>query len=169
MGDRQAQEFWDQMWYWERYELFPGETIPDPFLPIVLGSQIERARDQGQEPDPEVVTRFNHAVGRVLNRLTNLFPRTGEEVNFEELKHWLAFGLDPANRGHDGEPTPIIDANSLVIFLRFTGYAIEFCKERGLSDLQTLWEKVQEVAQEVEDEHQGEQRPSAFDVANLVA
>jgi hypothetical protein len=41
----------------------------------------------------------------------------------DEFKDWLRFGLEPANRGHDGVATPIIDANSLVFFLRFVGYA----------------------------------------------
>lgn len=39
MGERQAQEFWDNMWYWERYEKYPAENQDDPHLVIGLGAR----------------------------------------------------------------------------------------------------------------------------------
>src|SRR4051794_37508006 len=92
-----------------------------------------------------------------------LFPRTGNAIDIEELKHWLRFGLDEAHRGHDGTPEPIIDANSLVIFLRFARYAREYCERHQLADLGKLWSSIEQAAQKVENEHQGTRRPSRFD------
>lgn len=151
MGQRQAQEFWDQMWYWERYESYPGEDIDDPHLVIILGSQVDAAKNAGQQPDPDVFRRFDASTGRVLDRLTNLFPRSGDQIDLAELKLWFEFGLNAANRGHDGVPIPIIDANSLLIFLLFARYAREFCVRHTLGDLGTLWTQVEATAQEVED------------------
>jgi hypothetical protein len=166
MGDRQAQEFWDDMWYWERYESFPGETVDDPHLVIDLGAEVDRALSGGPQPDPEVLRRFDACVGRVLNRFDVRFPRRGEAVDIDEFKHWLRFGLDPAHRGHDGVPTPIIDANSLFIFLRFARYAREYCDRHQLADLAAVWSAVEQAAQEVENERAGPARPSRFDVVS---
>jgi hypothetical protein len=52
MADRQAQEFWDNIWYWEKYEIFPGETADDPHLVLNLGAQVDQAVGSGQDPDP---------------------------------------------------------------------------------------------------------------------
>ena len=166
MGDRRAQEFWDKMWNWERYERYPGEERDDPHLVIALGTQVQQALDAGRQPDPELSRRFDHCVGRVLDRLTNLLPRSGQQADLNEFKHWLRFGLDPANRGKDGSPVPIIDANSLVNFLRFTELALDYCRRHGLSALGQEWEAVRSAAEEVEAQHQagptGGQRPSRF-------
>lgn len=163
MADRQAQEFWDKMWYWERYESYPDEQTDDPHLVVGLSARVEDAGEAGQEPDPELMRRYDHCVGRVLARLTDLFPRSGADVDLAELANWLRFGLDGAHRGHDEAITPIIDADSLVIFLFFTKHAIMYCDRHGLTDLQALWTSVQATAQGVEAEHQGARRPSRFD------
>ena len=163
MGDRQAQQFWDEMWYWEKYEIFPGETDDDPHLVINLGFQVDQAVGSGEEPDPEVFRRFDSCVGRILNRFEVRFPRRGEAVDIDEFKEWLRFGLDPANRGHDGNPTPIIDANSLVIFLLFVRHAREYCERHQLTELGALWNSIGQAAQEVESGRQGARRPSRFD------
>ena len=160
MGERQAQEFWDNMWYWERYERYPTENQDDPHLVIGLGTQ---AMNNGQEPDPDMFRRFDACVGRVLERFDTVFPRTGPDVDMAEFKNWLAFGLDPNVRGHDGNPTPIIDANRLVIFRQFVGYAQAYCDRHQLSDLRTLWDAIAQVAQQVDQEHQGQPRPSRFE------
>src|SRR5436309_1543548 len=76
MSDRQAQEFWDQMWYWEEYETYPGEQADDPHLVMILGAQVQAAGTAGQQPPPDLMQRYDHCVGRVLDRLTNLLPRT---------------------------------------------------------------------------------------------
>jgi hypothetical protein len=47
MADRQAQEFWDNMWYWEKYEIFPGETADDPHLVLNLGAQVDQVVGSG--------------------------------------------------------------------------------------------------------------------------
>lgn len=154
MGQRQVQEFWDQMWYWEKYEQFPGEQLDDPHLVISLGRQIGSAVAAGQQTDPDLVRRFDACVGRVMDRLTNQFPVSGDSIDQVELKEWLKFGLDPSHRGHDGDPTPIIDANSLVIFIEFCGYARELCSKQGLADLGVVWTAIEATANEVEDEHQ---------------
>jgi hypothetical protein len=164
MGDRQAQEFWDNMWYWENYEKYPAENRDDPHLVIILGGQVDQAINSGQEPDPELFQRFDACVGRVLERFNVRFPRTGADVDMAEFKNWLAFGLNPNMRGHDGTPTPIIDANSLVIFRRFVGYALAYCDRHQLSDLRNLWNEIAQVAQQVDEEHQGARRPSRFEV-----
>jgi hypothetical protein len=163
MADRQAQEFWDQMWYWEQYETYPSEQLDDPHLVIILGAQVEQARNAGRQPDPELMQRFDHCIGRVLERLTNLLPRSGEQVDLVEVRHWLRFGLDPAHRGHDGVPVPIIDANSLVNFLRFARSAMDFCARHNRADLGQLWASIEQAAQEVERDHQAASRPSRFD------
>jgi len=163
MGARQAQEFWDRMWYWEQFENYPAEQIDDPHLVIILGSQIDAAHTAGQPVDPDLVDRFDHCVGRVLMRLTDLLPRTGEQADLDELRLWLRFGLDPDVRGHDGTPVPIIDADSLFNFLRFTRSAIGYCNRHDLDELGQLWTSIQQAAQEVEDQHQGQRRPSRFD------
>lgn len=100
MSDRAAQEFWDQMWYWERYETFPGEGVDGPHLVIGLGVQVDNAAAQGQQPDSGVFRRFDACVGRVLNRLSTLFPRSGQAIDSNGLKSWLGFGL---NRNHRGQ------------------------------------------------------------------
>jgi hypothetical protein len=69
------------------------------------------------------------------------FPRSGAAVDIDEFKEWLRFGLEPANRGHDGVATPIIDANRLVFFLRFVGYAREYCERHQLTELGNLWDR----------------------------
>lgn len=154
MSERAAQEFWDQMWYWERYETFPGENVDDPHLVIRLGNQVDNAVAQGQQPDPEVFRRFDACVGRVMNRLTNLFPRSGRAIDTNELQLWLRFGLDRNHRGHDGVETPIIDANSLVIFLQFCRHAKEYCDRHNLDLLSQEWQQIEQVGKDVEDEHQ---------------
>lgn len=154
MSDRAAQEFWDQMWYWERYETFPSETIDDPHLVIGLGGQVDGAEAQGQPPDAEVFRRFDACVGRVLNRLSNLFPRSGQALDSVELQAWLRFGLDRNHRGHDGVKTPIVDAESLVILLLFCRYAREYCARHNLGELGQEWQLVEQLGNEVEDERQ---------------
>jgi hypothetical protein len=124
--------FWDRMWYWERYERFPGEALDDPHLVIGLGRQVATAVAAGQQPNPVLLQRFDACVGRVMDRLANLFPESGESIDHVELKSRLKFGLDPSHKGHDGVPTPIIDANSLVIFIEFCGYARGLCNRQGL-------------------------------------
>ena len=47
------------------------------------------------------------------------FHRSSEQIDYTELKLGFEFGRNAANRGHDGNPTPIIDANRLFIFLIF--------------------------------------------------
>ncbi len=163
MGDRLAQEFWDRMWYWERYEQFPGEGTDDPHLVVGLASQVEQARGAGREPDPELMRRYDHCVGRVLARLTDLWPRRGEAVDLEEVKYWLRVGLDRSHRGHDAAVTPIIDANSLVIFLLFVRHAREYCGRHGLAELGRLWADIERAAQEVENQHAAGREPSRFD------
>lgn len=93
MSDRRAQEFWDQMWYWERYEQFPGERVDDPHLVIILGGQVDAARSSGKEPAPELLRKFDHCVGRVLDRLTNLWPRSGETIDLLKLSTFYDIGL----------------------------------------------------------------------------
>jgi hypothetical protein len=154
MSDRRAQEFWDQMWYWERYEQFPGETFDDPHLVISLGRQVSAAVNAGRTPDPDVSRRFDACVGRILDRLTNAFPRSAESLDNTELRSWLKFGLDHNHRGHDGVPVPIVDADSLVIFLEFCGYARDFCNRHNLSELGDLWLQIEATANDVEDERQ---------------
>src|SRR5688572_15408044 len=105
MGDRQAQEFWDQMWLWEKYEVFPSETTDDPHLVIGLSSEVDAA---GDGVDPVLFSRYDGCVGRVLQRLTNLFPRSGDQLDEIELRQCLKFGLRPDVRGHDAVVTPII-------------------------------------------------------------
>jgi hypothetical protein len=163
MGDRQAQHFWDDMWLFERYDIFPGEADDDPHLVIILGAQVDQAVGNGQEPDPEVFRRFDACVGRILNRFESRFPRSGEAVDIDEFKNWLRFGLDPAHRGKDGVATPIIDANSLVIFLRFVRYARAFCERHQLTELGALWSSIEAAAQEVENERLRTPRPSRFE------
>src|SRR4051812_30035616 len=163
MGARQAQEFWDRMWQWERYEKYPAEPIDDPHLVIILGSQVAAVRAAGQQVDPELTERFDHCAGRVLMRLTDLLPRSGEQPDLDEFGGWLRFGLDPTVRGHDGVPVPIIDADSLVNFLRFTRSAIEYCNRHALDDLGSLWTTIQQMAQEIDDQHGARRRPSRFD------
>jgi len=167
MSDRNAQEFWDQMWYWERYETYPDEQVDDPHLVLMLGGQIQKDQDKGQALDPELMGRFDHSVGRVLNRLTNLLPRSLDQVDLNEFKQWLRFGLDPNNRGHDGTVTPIIDANSLVNFLKFTRLARDFCTRHSLADLGQVWASIDQAAQEVDRAHQQPPRPSRFDAAKV--
>ncbi len=154
MSDRNAQMFWDRMWYWEKYELFPGEQLDDPHLVISLGRQVGSAIAAGQQPDPDLVRRFDACVGRVMDRLINQLPVSADSIDHAELKSWLKFGLNPAHRGHDGVPTPIIDADSLVIFLELCGYARSFCTKNGLTDLGAVWTAIEATANEVEDEHQ---------------
>ena len=96
-------------------------------------------------------------------RLTDLLPRTGEQPDLDELKDVAPLGLDPAVRGHDGTPVPIIDADSLVNFLRFTRSAIEYCNRHNLDELGQLWTSIQQAAQEVEDQHEGKRRASRYD------
>src|SRR5262245_48039001 len=123
MGDRRAQEFWDQMWLREKYEVFPSETIDDPHLVVQLASEIDAA---GEDPDTALASRYDVCVGRVLQRLTDAFPRRGDALDQAELKHWLKVGLRPDVCGHDQEITPIVDANSLVIFRFFTTHALRY-------------------------------------------
>lgn len=166
MGERQAQQFWDEMWYWERYETFPGEPADDPHLVINLGAQVDQAIGNGQEPDPDLFRRFDACVGRMIGRFDLHFPRSGETVDVNEFTQWLRFGLDPAHRGHDGVPTPIIDANSLVIFLRFVRYARAYCDRHQLADLEALWAGIEQSAQQVESERTGPARPSRFEAVS---
>lgn len=166
MGERQAQQFWDEMWYWERYEIFPGESTDDPHLVIGLGAQVDQTISNGQEPDPEVFRRFDACVGRIISRFDLRFPRSGEDVDVNEFMAWLRFGLDPEHRGHDGVPTPIIDANSLVIFLRFVRYAREYCSRHQLAALEALWTQIEQAAQQVESERAGPPRPSRFEAVS---
>lgn len=153
MGQRQAQEFWDKMWYWEEYELFPGEASDDPHLVIMLGAQVDRDTNMGTTPDPDVFRRFDACVGRMINRFELYLPRQGEAVDVGEFSDWLRFGLDPTHRGHDGVPNPIIDANSLFIFLRFARYAREYCERHQLPELAAQWSSIEGAAQEIEDGH----------------
>src|SRR5437899_1599674 len=125
MGDLRAQEFWDRMWLWEKYETFPAETVDDPHLFVQLASAIDAAPNA---VDPQVSSRYDGCVGRVLQRLTDLFPRSGNALDKVELKHWLKFGLRPDVRGHDEAVSPTIDANSLVIFRFFTTHALKYAE-----------------------------------------
>lgn len=165
MGDREAQEFWNEMWNWEKYETYPGEDQDDPHLVIALGFQVESITASGQVPSPELLQRFDHCVGRVMHRLNTLMPRTGEQVDTDEFGRWLSFGLDPSNRGHDAAVTPIIDSNDLSIFRRFVQHAVDFCVEHQLDELEQLWTQVGQVAQEIDDASQDVSRPSRFQPA----
>jgi hypothetical protein len=165
MGDRQAQEFWDRMWLWEKYEAFPSESVDDPHLVVQLASEIDTA---GKDIDPVLLSRYDGCVGRVLQRLTDLFPRSGDVLDEIELKHWLTFGLRPDVRGHDGEVTPIIDANSLVIFRFFATHALRYAERHGRNDLRDLWQQIAAIARQVDDEHPGVPQSSRFDAAASV-
>lgn len=160
MGDRRAQEFWDQMWLWEKYEVYPSETTNDPHLVVQLASGVDGA---GDDVDPFLFSRYDGCVGRVLQRLTDLFPRSGDALDEAELKHWLKFGLRADVRGHDQEITPIIDANSLVIFRFFVTHAIRYGERHGRNDLRDLWQSVAEIARQVDDEHAGAPPSSRFE------
>lgn len=162
MSDRQAQEFWDQMWYWEKYEHFPSETTDDPHLVVQLASQVDSAQSGGNQPDPELFARYDQCVGRVLNRVSNMLPRSGANADREEFASWLRFGLNPDVRGHDAAITPIIDANSLVIFRFFVKHAIDYCRRHGLDELLQLWEGIADDAKEVDEQHQGSPGDSRF-------
>jgi hypothetical protein len=152
MGDRNAQEFWDRMWLWEKYELFPTETVDDPHLVVQLSSQVETS---GGNVDPTLFSRYDQCVARVLQRLTDEFPYSVDGLDEAELKHWLKFGLRPDVRGHDEAVTPIVDADSLVIFRFFVMHALQYAIRHNLGDLQALWQKVADIAKQVDDEHQG--------------
>ena len=162
MGDRRAQEFWDYMWLWEKYETFPAETVDDPHLVIQLASEVDAA---GNGVDPVLFARYDACVGRVLQRLTDLFPRTSDALDEVELKHWLKFGLRADVRVHDQEITPIIDANSLAFFRFFVSHAIRYAERHVLNDLRDLWRQVAEIARQVDDEHARAPRASRFDAA----
>jgi hypothetical protein len=162
MGDRRAQEFWDRMWLWEKYEVFPSEATDDPHLVIELASDVDAA---GDDVDPALLSRYDGCVGRVLQRLTDLFPRSGDALDEVELKHWLQFGLRADVRGHDQEITPIVDANSLVIFRFFTTHALRYAERHGRNDLRNLWQRVGEIAKQVDEEHAGVPKGSRFDPA----
>lgn len=162
MSDRRAQEFWDHMWLWEKYEAFPSETVDDPHLVVQLAFEIDSA---GEDTDPVLLTRYDGCVGRVLQRLTDLFPRSGDALDEVELKHWLKFGLRADVRGHDQEITPIVDANSLFIFRFFTTHALRYAERHGRAGLRELWQHVGEIARQVDDEHQGVPQPSRFEAA----
>lgn len=158
MGDRRAQEFWDRMWLWERYETFPSEAVDDPRLVVQLSSAIDAA---GGGADPGLVSRYDGCVGRVPQRLTDLFPPIVEALDQCELKHWLRFGLRPDVRGHDQAVTPIVDANSLFLFRCFVTHAVQYAERHGRDDLRDLWQTVATIAQEVDDEHPARQHPRA--------
>jgi hypothetical protein len=160
MGDRRAQEFWDEMWLWEKYEVFPSETRDDPHLVVQLASEVDAA---GDDVDPLIFSRYDGCVGRVLQRLTDLFPQSGERLDEVELKHWLKFGLRADVRGHDQEITPIVDANSLVIFRFFSTHALQYAARHGRNDLRDLWQEVAEIARQVDDEHAGAPKASRFE------
>lgn len=153
MGQREAQEFWDNMWSFEEYEIYPGEVADDPHLVVMLGGQVDQATNSGTDPDPDVFRRFDACVGRIINRFELQLPRRGETVEIEEFSDWLRFGLDPTHRGHDGVQTPIIDANSLFIFLRFARYARDYCDRHQLTDLGAQWTSIEAAAQQIENDH----------------
>lgn len=162
MGDRRAQEFWDQMWLWEKYETFPSEIVDDPHLVVQLARQVDAA---GGGVDPVLFARYDACVGRVLQRLTDLVPRSGDALDEVELKHWLAFGLRADVRGHDEEVTPIIDANSLVFFRFFVTHALRYAERHSRNDLRDLWQRIAVIAEQVDNEHAGAPRASRFDAA----
>jgi hypothetical protein len=89
-----------------------------------------------------------------MDRLVNQFPVSGDSIDRVELTEWLKFGLNPTHRGHDGVPTPIIDADSLVIFIEFCGYARSLCAKQGLVELGVIWTTIEDLANGVEDAHQ---------------
>ncbi len=155
MGDRRAQEYWDQMWLWEKYEAFPSETIDDPHLVVQLVSQIDTA---GEVVNPIVFSRYDGCVGRVLQRPADLFPQSGDALDEVGLKHWLKFGLRADIRGHDQEITPIVDANSLFIFRFFATHALRYAERHGRNDLHDLWQQVAGIARQVDNEHAGAPR-----------
>jgi hypothetical protein len=160
MGDRRAQEFWDRIWLWEKYELFPTESVDDPHLVVQLSSDVEAA---GGNVDPELFSRYDHCVGRVLQRLTDEFPNSVDGLDEAELKHWLKFGLRHDVRGHDEAITPIVDADSLVVFRFFVTHALQYAARHKRTDLQALWQKVAEIAKQVDDEHRGVPKSSRFE------
>jgi hypothetical protein len=158
MGDRRAQEFWDRMWLWEKYEAFPTETVDDPHLVIQLSTEVDGA---GGNVDSVLFSRYDNCVGRVTQRLTNEFPRTSDSLDETELKNWLTFGLRSDVRGHDQSISPIIDADSLVIFRFFVNHALKFAVWHGLNDLQAIWQRVETIAKDVDDSRQ-RGRPTRF-------
>jgi len=162
MRDRRAQVFWNEMWLWEKYEVFPSETVDDPHLVVQLASEVDAA---GEDVDLLFFTRYDACVGSVLHPLTGLFPRSGEALDEVELKHWLKFGLRADVRGHDQEITPIVDANSLFIFHIFATHALRYAERHGRSDPHNLWQRVAGIARQVEDEHAGAPKASRFEPA----
>jgi hypothetical protein len=146
------------MWLWEKYELFPSETVADPHLFGQLASQVQAA---GGNVDAALFSRYDQCVGRVLQRLTDEFPYSVDGLDEAELKHWLKFGLRHDVRGHDEAITPIIDADSLINFRFFVTHALQFAARHNRGNLQELWQKVADIAKQVDDEHQGA-RPSRF-------
>jgi len=131
------------MWLWEKYETFSSETTDDPHLVIELASDIDAA---GGDVDPAILSRYDGCMGRVLQRLTDLFPRSGDALDEVELKYWLRFGLRSDVRGHDAAVTPIIDANSLVICRLFVTHALRYAERHGRTDLRHLWQRFAEIA-----------------------
>ena len=131
------------MWYWERYESYPAEQIDDPHLVIILGGQVARP-GRGPAGPPRSGRPVRSLRGSGPDAFDDLCLATGEQPDLDELKAWLRFGLDPAVRGHDGVPVPIIDADSLVNFLRFTRSAIEYCNRHDLTELGQLWTSIQQ-------------------------
>lgn len=164
MGMRAAQEFWDHLWIWETHETYANESQSDPLLVDGLSFQIEAA---GNDPDPALFQRYDHCVGRVIMRFDELFPRRDEDIDFDEMKRWLEFGLDLRFRGHGGARTPIIDANSLRNFTFFARHAVMYGERHGQQRIVELWRRLGQLSEEIDSSNAGDGRESRFDIASI--
>jgi hypothetical protein len=162
MGDRKAQEFWDRMWPGGKHKLFPSAKVDDPHLVDQLSSDVEAA---GGNFDAQLFARYGQCVGRVLQRVTDEFPHPVDGLDEAERKHWLKFALRRGVPGHDAAVTPIIDSDYLVISLFFVAHALQYADRHNRSDLQALWQKVADIANHVDDQHQGDPPASRFELA----
>lgn len=132
-------QYWDELWKWENQPPTPPNTQSDPYAALSLAQQVEDAEKAlskakaAKKPDTsaeekrlkKVRDAFDITGGRVAKKLESLLPKkpTGE-IDWDEFKKWMDFGLDPANAGGSGNK-PIIDASSLMYYIFFVQKWIE--------------------------------------------